>query len=186
MQIKDFEELIAELNAIDISLKQSIDKLESFDIHKQLRTIEVTNLRRAITQKLEEEIEKAIKKIEERNLVLNQKIEQFDVAIDGLSEIQLMSDNVNNITKFLKSFKIKTITVAIVSSLFFGVFTGVYISSIKEIIKNDIENLDEFRDKYPSFTIAKDENKFYLVFDKKVNLKKFQNQNGEKIIGFEK
>lgn len=145
MEIKEFSELISELNTVDVSLKQSIKKLESYNIENQLKALKVENIGKNITKKLETEVESSILKFEQKNKELDKKIEKFESATRDLIQIDNIAETLDLILKNNKKIekKIKWLPIFITSFLvgFFTFYTTVTVADIKidffQIFKNE-------------------------------------------------
>lgn len=167
MEIKDFEDLISNLNMVDVSLKQNLQKLEKIDIEKQLSDIAVENIGKNLTYEFQKQLTYATQKIEEQNHLLIEKIDLFTKTTGDLLQIDNIAESVEIIVKgnrkLQRSYKVIP-ALAIAFSV--GLFTFLT-ANFNNIYATKIANEREIVKNYPSITFQKINGKFYLLIDKK-------------------
>ena len=187
MQIRDFEDLISNLNVVDVSLKQNINKLEKFDIEKQIEKLGTQNIGRNLTDEFEKQLKLATETLEVQNKELIDKIETFRRATDNLMQIDTIAEQIDTIVtqnrKIERSYKVIP---AVVIAVTVGAFSF-FAANINAYLSQTITNEDKFVDRFPDakFFVGKDRNSIYLQVPLGTGISQVES-NGNLYVGFKK
>ena len=187
MQIKDFEDLISNLTMVDVSLQQNIDKLEKFDIEKQIQKLGTQNIAQNLTKEFEKQLSIATETLELQNKELIAKIETFRRATDNLMQIDTIAEQIDTIVtqnkKLDRSYKvIPAITIAVTVGAF-----SFFASNINAYFSQTIKGENQFIDRFQNanFLIGSDRNIIYLRLPKETKIT--QVDSAENLyVGFQK
>lgn len=187
MQVRDFEDLIANLNMVDVSLKQNIQKLEKFDIEKQIQKLSTQNIAQNLTQEFEKQLSIAAQILEVQNKELIDKIETFRRATDNLIQIDTIAENIETIVeqnkKLNRSYKVIP---AVVIAVTVGIFSF-FASNVNAYFSQKIYNEDKFVDRFPNakFYVGRDRNIIYLQMPQNTKITQIDTVNGL-YVGFQR
>ncbi|MEA3450606.1 MAG: hypothetical protein U9Q83_01740, partial [Bacteroidota bacterium] len=187
MNIEEQQKLLTELIYANEQLKNNIKQLQDLqNINsvlsklEEFQNIDVDFIKNSINQidfnragidifkGVNQNIQNQILNLDKNVAIVKQKNEDFEVAIDGLSQITEMSSEIQNISKYIKNYKTKTVLGISSLALLFGLFSGVFVSNFKDyLVSNEFIN---FAQKYDA-KIIKDGQNQYLEFPQNTNIK---------------
>ena len=180
MQIKDFEDLISNLNMVDVSLKQNIQKLDKFDVEKQIQKLSTQNIAQNLTQEFEKQLSIAAEILEDQNKELIDRIETFRRASDNLMQIDTIAENIETIVeqnkKLNRSYKVIP---AVVIAVTVGAFSF-FASNINAYFSQIIPGENKFIERFPNaqFIIGQDRNIIYLQMPQDTKVTQIDTVNG--------
>lgn len=188
MEIKDLEELVSNLTAIDVSLRLNIEKIEKFDVENQLKKIEVEKIGKNITKKLENEVEKSVEIFVQKNEELKKVTDKFEHATANIMQIDDIAEKLEDIINDNKKINRKIKFIPIFSVAFLVGILSFFASNINQYFSHTIKNENQFIERFPDtkfFINEKNRNIIYLSVPEntKVTSQKVDNQL---FIGFEK
>ena len=187
MQIRDFEDLISNLNMVDVSLRQNIDKLEKFDIEKQIQKLGTQNIAQNLTKEFENQLSIATETLEVQNKELVDKIETFRKATDNLMQIDTLAEHIETIVeqnkKLKRSYKVIP---AVVIAVTVGAFSF-FASNINAYFSQTIPGENKFIERFQNaqFIIGQDRNIIYLQVPQDTKVTQIDTVNGL-YVGFQR
>ena len=180
MKVQDFEDLISNLNMVDVSLKQNIQKIEKFDVEKQIQKLSTQNIAQNLTKEFEKQLSIASETIEIQNKELIDKIETFRKTTDNLMQIDIIAEQIDTIVaqnrKIERSYKVIP---AVVIAVTVGAFSF-FVSNINAYFSQIIQNEDQFIERFSSakFYVGKNRNIIYLQMPKDTKITQVYTVNG--------
>ncbi len=200
---KKFAENLEELKKLDgISARAAaLNEIDTHKILEKLNDVSFTQIARKITGDIREELQKTrleiLKSADEAAAAakdLAAKTKQLKESSDSLMQIDNMADNLEEVSKNIKSWRIKNMYAAIGLSLFFGLAAGAIVSNIGSLFtpspSQAIQNADILTPKFGKIGVLPhktDPNMFYMAFDSqklKPEVESFE-QNGVRYILFQ-
>jgi len=187
MQIKDFEDLISNLNMVDVSLKQNLQKLEKIDIEKQLSNIAVENIGRNLTKEFEIQIKASTEVLGEHHKTLIHRISSFQKATEGLMQIDSIADDIQTIVQQNKKMEKRYMLIPVaVTAVTVAIFTF-FASNVNNYFNEAISGENSFVERFPDskFIIGKNRNIIYLTVPANTEISRV-NGSDNIFIGFSK
>lgn len=177
---KKFAENLEELKKLDgmAARAAALNEVDTEKILENLNRVSLTRISHEIIKKLKEELEQSREQIitsaagaEAAAKELSKQSENLRVASDSFMNLDNMADDLNNLVKNVQKWKTKTIYGAVGLSLFFGLFSGVFVSNISSIFAEQaIRNAEILTPKFGAISTLQnktDPNIYYFAFDGK-------------------
>lgn len=215
INFRDLEDVVSALTAAEMQLQNNLVELKKLDgiakkaeilseistesILSKMDGLNYTQIARKITGDIREELQKTrleiLKSADEAAGAakdLAAKTELLKESSDSLMQIDNMSENLEEVAKAIKKWRIKNMYAAIALSLFFGISAGAIVSNVGSLFTSSqpIENAQILTQKFGKIGVLPhktDPNMFYMAFDSqkiKPDVESFE-QNGVHYILFQ-
>lgn len=191
---------LAELQKLDgiAARAAALNEIDTQKIMEKLNDVSFTQISRKIVDTIREDLKQTRTEIltaaGEAGAAakeLAQKTELLKESSDSMLQIDNMADNLEEVSKYIKSWRIKNMYAAIGLSLFFGLAAGAIVSNIGSLFtpSQAIQNAEILAPfgKISAIQNGKDPNMYYFAFDAKKlkpEVESFE-QNGVRYILFQ-
>lgn len=202
INFRDLEDVVSALTAAEMQLQNNLVELKKLDgiaqkaeVLSQISTesilskmdgLNYTQIARKITGDIREELQKTrleiLKSADEATAAakdLAAKTELLKESSDSLLQIDNMAENLEEVAKDIKKWRIKSMYAAIALSLFFGIAAGTIASNIGSLFipSQTIQNADILTPKFGKIAVLSHDtnpNVFYFAFGAKELKKEVQ------------
>lgn len=178
---EQFKSNLAELKKLDglAARAAALNEVDTEKIMQRLDNVSFTQISRKIVDTIRAELEQSRREIltaaNEAAAAakdLSQKSELLKESSDSLMQIDNMADNLQEVAKDIKNWRVKNIYAAIALSLFFGLASGAIVSNIGSLFtpSQTIQNAELLTKKFGKIAVLphdSDPKTFYFAFGSK-------------------
>lgn len=185
-QLKSNINQLQELKNIDIIISniKALKHINVEQVNSKIETLDFTKLIDSISIKVENKLDNAIQKIEDKSTTLSDKLQNFDIATEGLSDIDTIAESIKDIARDSKTVNRKILftvafTVAIATAVVsFGA------SNFNKLFTETIPNEAKFKKfvSNPKFTtIESDSSSIFLSVPSNLKIDVMKDLNNKEI-----
>ncbi len=194
INLRDLESIVSSLTAVEMQLQNNVLELKKLDnisarakainevdtdkILSQFEKINFDQITHKIVDTLQKQLEsqrvqisKSSSSVELASAELTKKSENLILVADGFKNLDNMADDLSEFIASVKKWRNKNMFIAIGLSLFFGLFSGVFVSNFETFFKEEpIQNGHLLTPKFGKIAVLPDDknkDKFYLAFGAK-------------------